>query len=131
MAGIRLVPEFPEYTGRFSDDSVGMKGTGACTLCNSHRPAADAGVIELGNNAQPYREGMVVICIACARQIGTQAGMIDTDKADRLLTERDEAVARAERLVDIEQTLPRLVSVARRIIDIGDAHVEDLYGADE
>lgn len=132
MAGIRLVPEFPGYTGRFNEDGLGAMGTGACTLCSSHRPAADAGVIELGSNAQPYKEGMVVICLTCARQVGSLAGMIGEDKARRLIDERDQATARLERLTDIEAALPRLLTIARGVVSAGEAALDESFnGAGE
>jgi hypothetical protein len=131
MAGIRLVPEFPSYTGRFNEGGLGSMGTGACTLCNSHRPADDAGVVELGNNAQPYKEGMVVICFSCARQVGALAGMIGEDKAQRLVDERDQAVARAERLEELEAAVPRLLTIARGVVSKGEAAMLDAYGTGE
>lgn len=131
MAGIRLVPEFPPTTARFFEDTVGTIGAGSCTLCHSHRAQSDPGVIELGTNAQPYREGMVVVCLTCARQIGALAGMIGEDKANVLQAERDDAVARADRLEQVERILPQLLTVGRHLVATAEAHIADDFGGDQ
>lgn len=96
MSTIRRVPEFPDYTGRFSDDGAGMIGFGGCTLCGSHRQRRHAGVIELGENAVPFREGMVVLCMDCGAEVGALAGMVHPDAVARLESDLAAALDRAE-----------------------------------
>lgn len=92
---VRVVPEFPPHTANFRSDRPGAMG-GGCTLCRSRRLPEHPGVVELGPNARPFREGMVVLCFQCAGEIGAVIGMISSDKAERLELERDEALFRAE-----------------------------------
>ena len=84
---ISLVPEFPPYTGRFMDDGPGLIGAGSCTLCRSHKRQGEPGVVELGPAARPYKEGMVVLCFACAVEVGNVVGMLPPLVVERLSLE--------------------------------------------
>lgn len=90
------MPEFPSYTGRYADDGPGMVGFGGCTLCGSHRQQRHPGVIELGENAVPFREGMVVLCMDCGGEVGALAGMVHPDVVTRLESDLSAALDRAE-----------------------------------
>ncbi len=106
---VRVVPEFGPNTGNFRRDRPGAMG-GGCTLCRSRRLPEHPGVVELGPNAQPFREGMVVLCFQCAGEIGAVIGMISPVKAVELAAERDAALERAATAEADAETLHALAN---------------------
>lgn len=107
---VRVVPEFGDYVANFRSDRPGAMG-GGCTLCRSRRLPEHPGVVELGPNARPFREGMVVLCFQCAGEIGAVIGMIPLAHAEVLRTERDAALERAVQAEADAATLHRLRDV--------------------
>lgn len=60
--------------------------------------SADKPCVELGKNARPFREGMVVVCFNCAVSIGQAVGMLSAADAERLRAETAELGAEVARL---------------------------------
>jgi hypothetical protein len=84
---IRARAAWPAYVANFRSDSAGNPNAGACTLCRSSKVSAERPCVELGNNARPFREGMVVLCATCATTVGKAVGMLSPEREAELLAE--------------------------------------------
>lgn len=89
-------------------------------MCRSSKVSADRPCVELGQNARPFREGMVVLCFNCAVEVGTAAGMLSAAREEELLAEVavaraavDHANAELEAFSALRSTLDRLAARAK------------------
>lgn len=75
-------PDFPPFTGRYSNEGRGIVGSGACTRCGRDRKKNDPGVVS--TDVRPFAEGEVVFCWPCAQEIGDLTGMATPQKVAKL-----------------------------------------------
>lgn len=95
---MRAGTTFPAYAGTFRPDQAGNANAGCCTLCRSSKVGPDRLCVELGKNARPFREGMVVLCFNCAQEVGRAVGMLPAALEAELRAELAAALAEVERL---------------------------------
>ena len=56
-------------------------------MCRSSKAGPDRPCVELGKNARPFREGMVVLCFNCAQEVGRAVGMLPAARELELVAE--------------------------------------------
>ena len=78
---------FPPHAGTFRAEAAGNARAGCCTLCRSSKAGPDRPCVELGKNARPFREGMVVLCFNCAQEVGRSVGMLPAAREAELVAE--------------------------------------------
>lgn len=88
---MRTGDSFPPYAGTFRAETAGNPRAGCCTLCRTSKVGADRPCVELGKNARPFREGMVVLCFNCAQEVGRAVGMLPAAREAELVGELAEA----------------------------------------
>ena len=84
---MKALSSFPPGVANFRKDRPGNPNSGACTLCRSSKVSAERPCVPLGQNAVPFREGMVVLCHTCATQVGMAVGMLSPEREAELLAE--------------------------------------------
>lgn len=116
---LRVSPTFPAYAGTFRNDRAGNARAGSCTLCRTSKVSAERPCVELGKNAQPFREGMVVLCFNCATSVGEAIGMLPAAREaelradlDALRAERDRLLVEIEAFSSMRDALSALSGVA-------------------
>ena len=95
---MKALAAFPSGVANFRKDRPGNPNSGACTLCRSSKVSAERPCVPLGQNAVPFREGMVVLCHMCATSVGKAIGMLTPEREVELLAEVSELRVEVGRL---------------------------------
>lgn len=84
---MKALSSFPPGVANFRRDRPGNANAGSCTLCRSSKVGPERPCVPLGQNAVPFREGMVVLCHTCATSVGKAVGMLTPEREAELLSE--------------------------------------------